>query len=147
LSLISYGLQRKIEVPIYVLLIIILFSTLGLIVIIEKIILLVDLQLKGKGIMKLVIVEDVKDNSREWKVFCKKENGEWVAEKKELYCKKHNLKLLFFDKIIGDTWVPYLVSICSECNNKMVVHCNGVDKKYYFSDIDNKALRKAPEDN
>lgn len=146
ISLISHGLHEKIEVPIYLLLVIILISIFGLIVIIEKILLLIDFQLKDKGLRKIVIINDAKSDSREWRVVCKQENKEWEVEKKELYCNIHNLKLLFSEKYFGDSWVPDMVSICSDCKNKMVIHCSAADKKYYLSDINNRAIRKAIEE-
>lgn len=144
---ISYGLQKRIDAPLYLLLILIFFSLFGLIAIINSILEKIDFKSKNKVLKKQITIVDESDDTRIWKVDCQKINEKWIVTNKDIYCSLHNLKLGIYIEFLQTKkyFGNWLISICPDCEpkNEMTVHCESDLYDRYTEVINNKALREA----
>lgn len=145
---ISYGLNKNIEVPIYLLLIIFLFSLLGIIPIIDSILELIFMKKKNasqinSNNIKRIIIHDPNAELRDWLFDLEFKNHSWRILNEGIYCKNHNLKLQPMPAELDGYKESCVISMCIECEQKVDIHCLISEREWYFESIKNMAIREA----
>lgn len=139
------NLQKPLDIPLYIFLILCLLSTFGLLTIINT-------AFKNRqihGMTKRLIDLKFEDFPRVWKNYCIYNGFEWRnSGSLRVYCSKHNLEL--HPTYLGN----YLVTICPDCrkdenvnpkeycHSAIIIHCNWEHASKFYDEVRSRILRE-----
>jgi hypothetical protein len=151
------SVNKTVQIPLFILIILALFSLIGIISQLKIIFSAIKPSKKGTTNKTKLVSIEFEDSPREWKARVQYDGFEWKSNSPNVYCTIHKLKLTADLYQVSDNGYFY-TSFCADCNKLkkcyyetgifvnhpgLAIHCGSTVGHKFFKEVTHRIERQA----